>query len=107
MTMKRFLMPCTAMEVSLVRAVLLSKACHHHLLLSKLRGEDGLDVSCRPYDPSLTRMCMDEMGKNAGHQTHISQNEASPGQVARKDDTYENEVRANLFIAYQPLKGLR
>jgi len=69
--------------------------------------EDGLDVSCRPYHPSFSRMCMDEMGKNAGYQTHIPQNEASPGQVTREDYTYENEGRANLFIAYQPLKGSR
>jgi hypothetical protein len=29
--------------------------------------EDVLDVYCQPYDPAVPRICMDEMGKNAGH----------------------------------------
>ena len=28
------------------------------------RMEDVLDVYCQPYDPSVPRICMDEMGKN-------------------------------------------
>lgn len=61
--------------------------------------EDVLDVYCQPYDPSLPRICMDEMGKNAGHQTNIPPPPAKPGQVAREDYTYEKEGSANLFIA--------
>src|SRR6266851_3443950 len=38
--MKRFSMTCIAMEVSLLRAVFLSKECHNHLLLSLLSGEN-------------------------------------------------------------------
>jgi hypothetical protein len=38
--MKRFSLPCTDLDVRLGRAVLPSKACHTHLLLSKLGGED-------------------------------------------------------------------
>jgi len=36
--------------------------------------EDVLEVYCQPYDPSVPRICMDEMGKNAGHQTSIPPN---------------------------------
>jgi hypothetical protein len=39
--------------------------------------------------------------------TNMRPNEASPGQVAREDYTYEKEGRANLFIAYEPLAGKR
>jgi len=53
--------------------------------------EDVLEVYCQPYDPAVPRICMDEMGKNAGHQTNMRPNEASPGQVAREDYTYEKE----------------
>jgi hypothetical protein len=40
--MKRFSMTCTAMEVSLLRAVFLSleRESHNHLLLSLLSGEN-------------------------------------------------------------------
>jgi hypothetical protein len=38
--MKHFSMTCIAMEVSLLRAVFLSKESHHHLLLSLLSGEN-------------------------------------------------------------------
>lgn len=69
--------------------------------------EDVLEVYCQPYDPAVPRICMDEMGKNTGHQTNMRPNEASPGQVAREDYTYEREGRANLFIAYEPLAGKR
>jgi hypothetical protein len=34
--------------------------------------------------------------------TSIPPNEASPGQVALEDYSYEKEGRANLFIAYEP-----
>ncbi len=37
--------------------------------------------------------------------TSIPPNEASPGQVAREDYSYEKEGRANLFIAYEPKAG--
>jgi len=29
--------------------------------------ENVLDVYCQPYDLTILRICMDEMGKNAGH----------------------------------------
>jgi len=66
--------------------------------------EDVLDVYCQPYDPAVPRICMDEMGKNLV-KTSIPPNEASPGQVAREDYSYEKEGRANLFIAYEPKAG--
>jgi hypothetical protein len=44
--MKRFSMTCTAMEVSLVRAVFLSKECHNHFLLSLLSGENESEAYC-------------------------------------------------------------
>ncbi len=56
--------------------------------------EDVLDVYCQPYDPSLPRICMDEMGKNAGHQTNIPPNEASQGQVAQEDYTRRGKKAA-------------
>ncbi len=63
--------------------------------------EDVLDVYCQPYDPSVPRICMDEMGKNLVKEKHPSE-PAQPGQVAREDYTYEKQGSANLFIAYEP-----
>jgi DDE superfamily endonuclease len=68
--------------------------------------EDVLDVYCQPYDPSLPRICMDEMGKNLVKDKYPPK-PAKPGQVVRKDYTYEKEGSANLFIAYEPLGGKR
>jgi hypothetical protein len=68
--------------------------------------EDVLDVYCQPYDPSLPRICMDEMGKNLVKDKYVPE-PAKPGQVAREDYTYEKEGRSNLFIVYEPLAGKR
>jgi hypothetical protein len=68
--------------------------------------EDVLDVYCQPYDPSIPRICMDEMGKNLVKDKYPPE-PAKPGQVAREDYSYEKEGRANLFIAYEPLAGKR
>jgi hypothetical protein len=68
--------------------------------------EDVLDVYCQSYDPTVPRICMDEMGKNLVQEKHSSEL-AKPGQVAREDYTYEKQGRANLFIAYEPLAGKR
>lgn len=64
--------------------------------------EDVLDVYCQPYDPTVPRICMDEMGKNLVQEKHSSE-PAKPGQVVREDYTYEKQGRANLFVAYEPL----
>jgi hypothetical protein len=68
--------------------------------------EDVLDVYCQPYDPTVPRICRDEMGKNLVQEKHSSE-PAKPGQVAREDYTYEKQGRANLFIAYEPLADKR
>lgn len=68
--------------------------------------EDVLDVYCRPYDPTVPQICMDEMGKNLVKDKYLPE-PAKPGQVAREDYSYEKEGRANLFIAYEPLAGKR
>ena len=68
--------------------------------------EDVLEVYCQSYDPSVPRICMDEMGKNLVKDKYPPE-PAKPGQVAREDYTYEKEGRANLFIAYEPLAGKR
>jgi len=68
--------------------------------------EDVIDVYCQPYDPSMRRICMDEMGKNLVKDKYPPE-PAKPGQVAREDYTYEKEGMANLFIAYEPLAGKR
>jgi len=60
--------------------------------------EDVLDVYCQPYDPSLPRICMDEMGKNLVKDKYPPE-PAKPGQIAREDYTYEKEGHSNLFIA--------
>ena len=66
--------------------------------------EDVLDVYCQPNDPTVPRICMDEMGKNLVKEKHPSK-PAKPGQVVREDYTYEKQGRANLFIAYEGLWG--
>ena len=68
--------------------------------------EDVLDVYCQPYDPSVPRICMDEMGKNLVKDKYPPE-PAKPGQIAREDYTYEKQGSANLFIAYEPLAGKR
>jgi hypothetical protein len=59
--------------------------------------EDVLDVYCQPYDPSVPKICMDEMGKNLVKDKYVPE-PAKPGQVAREDYTYEKEGRSNLVL---------
>ena len=68
--------------------------------------EDVLDVYCQPYDPSVPRICMDEMGKNLVKDKYPPE-PAKPGQIAREDYSYEKQGSTNLFIAYEPLAGKR
>ena len=68
--------------------------------------EDVLSVYCQPYDPSVPKICRDEMGKNLVKDKY-SHEPAKPGQVAREDYSYEKEGSANLFIAYEPLARKR
>jgi hypothetical protein len=70
------------------------------------RMEDVLDVYCRPYDPTIPLLCMDEMGKNLVADKHAPE-PAEPGKVAREDYTYEKKGRSNVFIACEPLAGKR
>ncbi|GHO64127.1 hypothetical protein KSC_030190 [Ktedonobacter sp. SOSP1-52] len=53
--------------------------------------EDVLEVYCQPYDPAIPRICMDEMGKNLVKEKYPSE-PAKPGQVVRKDYTYEKRL---------------
>jgi DDE superfamily endonuclease len=50
--------------------------------------EDVLDVYCQPYDPSIPRICMDEMGKNLVKDKYPPK-PAKPGQAKALADRLE------------------
>lgn len=68
--------------------------------------EDVLDVYKRPYDRKYPVICMDETFKQLIGETREPL-AAKPGLVERFDHVYTRNGVANLFIAYEPLRGWR
>lgn len=68
--------------------------------------EDVLEVYSRPYDPNLPVVCMDEMNKQCILEVR-STIPLSPGKSQRYDSEYERNGSVNIFIAVEPLKGIR
>jgi hypothetical protein len=68
--------------------------------------EDVLDVYCRPYDPRLPQVCMDETSKQLLGEVRPPA-PVSPGHPAHIDSEYERLGTANLFLFCEPLRGWR
>lgn len=68
--------------------------------------EDVLDVYHRPYDAECPVVCMDEASKQLIGEIRTPL-PVRPGQVARHDSEYRREGTANIFMAVEPLAGIR
>lgn len=68
--------------------------------------EDVLEVYQRPYDARYPVVCVDEMGKEL-RTTPRGELALQPGQTQCQDYEYGRHGRCNLFIAFEPLRGLR
>lgn len=68
--------------------------------------EDVLSLYAEPHDPARPVVCFDEASK----ELHAEVREplpASPGQPARRDYEYARRGTANIFLAVEPLAGVR
>jgi hypothetical protein len=68
--------------------------------------EDVLSLYAEPYDPARPVVCFDEASK----ELHAEVREplpAAPGRPARRDYEYARRGTANLFLAVEPLAGVR
>ena len=68
--------------------------------------EDVLSLYAEPYDPARPVVCFDEASK----ELHADVREplpAEPGRPARRDYEYARRGTANLFLAVEPLAGVR
>jgi len=68
--------------------------------------EDVLSLYAEPYDPARPVVCFDEASK----ELHAEAREplpAAPGRPARRDYEYVRRGTANLFLAVEPLAGVR
>ena len=68
--------------------------------------EDVLAVYKRPYDPQRPVVCLDETSRQLLGDTRAPL-PCAPGQPARADHEYERGGTANLFLAFEPLAGVR
>jgi DDE superfamily endonuclease len=68
--------------------------------------EDVLDVYARPPDPSRPVVCVDEGGKQLIGDVRAPL-PVRPGSPAKQDHEYERGGMANLFLACEPLAGVR
>ncbi|RKE36954.1 DDE superfamily endonuclease [Paraburkholderia sp. BL23I1N1] len=68
--------------------------------------ENVLDVYHRPYDATRPVVCMDETPRQLIRQTR-EPIKAAPGRPAREDYEYERCGVCNVFMASEPLAGLR
>jgi transposase len=68
--------------------------------------EDVLDVYARPHDPKRPQVCFDEGGKQLIGDVREPL-PVRPGAPRRQDYEYERHGMANLFMAFEPLTGLR
>lgn len=68
--------------------------------------EDVLDVYARPYDDDRPVVCVDEGGKQLIGDVREPL-PVRPGSPAKQDYEYERAGMANLFMAVEPLGGVR
>ena len=68
--------------------------------------EEVLDIYKRPYDPKHPVVCMDESSKQLTKEVR----EPLPmqaGEVLKYDTEYERNGTSSIFMAFEPLQGLR
>jgi transposase len=68
--------------------------------------EETLDIYKRPYDPKYPVVCMDESSKQLIKEVRKPL-PAQPGQVLKYDTEYERNGTVSIFMAFEPLQGLR
>jgi DDE superfamily endonuclease/Homeodomain-like domain len=68
--------------------------------------EDVLSVYTRPYDPVCPQVCMDEVNTQLLANTQPAL-PMEPGKPVREDYEYERQGVCNVFLACEPLTGLR
>ena len=68
--------------------------------------EEVLDIYKLPYDPKRPIVCMDESSKQLTKEVREPL-PASPGQPLKYDTEYERNGTASIFMAFEPLQGLR
>jgi len=68
--------------------------------------EQVLDIYKSPYDQFHPVVCMDESPKQLIKETRVPV-PMKPGQEERVDFEYEKYGVANIFLASEPLKGIR
>lgn len=68
--------------------------------------EDVLALYAEPYDPARPVVCLDEASKEL-HAEVRKPLPAAPGRPARRDYEYARCGTANLFVAVEPLAGVR
>lgn len=68
--------------------------------------EDVLEVYARPYDPKRPQVCFDEGGKQLIGDVRPPL-PVRPGTPRREDSEYQRNGTANLFMAFEPLAGVR
>jgi hypothetical protein len=68
--------------------------------------EDVLSVYQRPYDPRRPQVCLDEIQK-ALRSTPRGAMALQPGQPRREDYEYARHGQCSIFLAVEPLAGLR
>lgn len=68
--------------------------------------EEVLDIYKQSYDPKYPVVCVDESSKQLTKEVREPLS-AKPGQVAKYDTEYERNGTASIFMAFEPLQGLR
>ena len=68
--------------------------------------EETLDVYKKPFDPKYPQVCMDETSKQLLEEVR-PKIAACPGHVECYDSEYKRNGTANIFIAFEPLAGVR
>lgn len=68
--------------------------------------EEVLDIYKMPYDSKYPVICMDESSKQLIKEVRKSLS-IKPGAVEKYDAEYERNGTVSIFIAFEPLKGLR
>jgi hypothetical protein len=68
--------------------------------------EEILDIYQQPYDDNRPVICVDESSKQLTKEVRQSL-PMRPGQVERYDSEYERNGTASIFMAFEPLQGIR
>lgn len=68
--------------------------------------EETLDVYKRPYDPKYPVVCVDESSKQLIKEVREPLS-MQPGHVLKYDTEYERNGTVSIFMAFEPLQGLR